>query len=248
LIRPPRCGWAPLERIYPIHALGSRTIQVTAGIDDIIEHLRGLAGQDGVYVASTTRASNPVQAEAAKTIAYEIFATINRVPDWMIVPTGGGGTIAGIATGFEDLVRIGVTATRPRLAAVVPRRYDALRVAFEREIEDESFRALRYSDDVPTVLTKLSHGHPPDGLEALKALRASNGRVVAVEEDPAIHAVARIGAADGLYVEPSSAVALLAVEELVRRNDVARGQHVVALACGSGFGRPSFYDNRCRFI
>lgn len=36
-----------------------------------------------------------MQSEAAKTIAHEIAEQLGDAPDWMIVPVGGGGTVAG---------------------------------------------------------------------------------------------------------------------------------------------------------
>jgi threonine synthase len=229
-------GDAPLERLYPAYALGSRLIGIEAGIDDVIEALRRLSGHDGIYVASTTRASNPVQAEAAKTIAYEIVADLGETPDWVVVPTGGGGTIAGIWHGFNELLEAGIVDRTPRLVAVVPSGYDALREAFAKGIRDsEAYFTLPFRDDVPTILTKLAHAHPPDGLEALDAIRGSDGCVLAFGSDAAIDAVYRISSVDGLYMEPSSAVALLAVESLARDGQIRPGDTVVALACGSGF-------------
>lgn len=237
---------APAERIYPAFALGSRLIELDCSIDDAIEGLRHLHGRDGFYVASTTRASNPVQAEAARTIAYEIVDDLGGAPDWMIIPTGGGGTIAAIFQGFADLLAERRIDRLPRLVAVVPSAYDGLRRALSENIRTEAaFAAMPYTDDVPTVLTKLSHGHPPDGMHALAALRASDGVVLAFADGPAIEAVRVIGQADGLYLEPSSAIVVPALDEMVRTGLIERGQQVVALACGSGF-RETFVTSAAR--
>ncbi len=231
---------APLARVYPAQALGARLVAVDADIDTLIERLREHAGRDGVYVASTTRASNAHQAEGAKTIAYEIVAALGQAPDWMVVPVGGGGTIAAIWRGFRELARAGTIASLPRLAGVVPAAYDSLAVAFARRIRTWSeFAALAYRDDVPTVLTKLSHAHPPDGLEALAAIDASGGTVVALPDAAALDAVGRIGAHDGLYLEPSAAIAAPAIDRLLADRLIAPGDTVVALACGHGFRETS---------
>ncbi len=231
---------APAARVYPAQALGARLVAVDADIDTLIERLREHAGRNGVYVASTTRASNAHQAEGAKTIAYEIVAALGRAPDWMVVPVGGGGTIAAIWRGFSELARAGTIAALPRLAGVVPAAYDALAVAFARRIRSwPEFAALPYRDDVPTVLTKLSHAHPPDALEALAAIDASGGTVVALPDATALDAVGRIGARDGLYLEPSAAIAAPAIDRLIADGSIAPGDTVVALACGHGFRETS---------
>ena len=239
---------APIGRIYPARALGARLLELDADIDTLIGELGAWAGRDGVFVASTTRRSCPEQAEAAKTIAYEIAEALHGAPDWLVVPVGGGGSIAAIWRGFEELARAGAIGRTPRLAAVVPATHDALAVAFAQGIDDAAdFAALPYRDDVPTVLTKLSHAHPPDGLEALEAVRASGGTVVALSDSAALDAVARVGAHDGLYMEPSSAIAAPAIAALLERGEIGDGDTVVALACGHGF-RETFLMTEARPI
>lgn len=227
---------APPERLQPLAAYGTRVIEVDVpGIDPLIAAAQHLHGQDGTYLASTTRRSNPAQAEAAKTIAYEIVEALGDAPDWVVVPTGGGGTIAALWRGFGDMCALGLAARLPRLAAVVPARYGALAEALARGITGEdAFAAMAYTDDVPTLLTKLAHAHPPDGIEALTALRESGGTVVPVTDEAAIAAVAAIGGTDGLYLEPSSAVALPALQHLAASGAVRSSETVVALACGAG--------------
>ena len=226
---------APDARIYPVHALGARLIEVDADIDTLIETVRGLAGRNGITVSSTTRTSNPWQAEGSKTIAYEIVEQLGRAPDWMVVPVGGGSTIAAIHRGFADLVRLGVIRQAPRLVGVVPDTHDNLAVAWREGIADPARYFALPAADPPTLLTKLAHGHPPDGIEALAAIRDSNGLVLAVGEEAAIDGAGRIGRADGLYVEPSSGVVVPAIGRLLGDGEASPTDTIVALVCGSGF-------------
>jgi threonine synthase len=237
---------APRERVYPAFVLGARLIEVDAGIDLLIDKLRSLSSTAGLYVASTTRSSNAHQAEGAKTIAYEVCEQLGDAPDWFVAPVGGGGTIAAIFRGFCELRNAGMAKRVPRLVAVVPSAYDAIAAAFTQQItEPAAFAALPYRDDVPTVLTKLAHAHPPDGIEALAAIRASHGVVMAIADDAALDAVARIGAADGLYLEPSSAVLAPAIEAIAAKGIFRPEDTIVALAGGSGF-RETFVLGKAR--
>jgi threonine synthase len=236
---------APFERIRPVFAFGSRLIEVDAGIDHVIEAVRLLSGRGGLYVASTAAKSNPIQAEACRTIAYEIVESLGAAPDWLIVPVGGGGTIAAMWRGFGDLAEAGLIDKRPRLVAAVPRAYDALAVALKRGIVSQSeIEELPYRDDVETILTKLSHAHPPDGQEALGALRESDGLVLAFDDEEALTAVDQIARADGLYVEPSTAIVLPALDRMIERGLVQSTDVVVGLACGSGFRETSVLQAR----
>jgi threonine synthase len=231
---------APRERLFPLHALGSRLIAVDAPIDPLIDIVAGFTGRNGLYVASTTQAANPVQAEAARTIAYEIVDHLGRAPDVVILPVGGGGTMAAIHRGFDQLRALGAIAKLPRLFGVVPSRYNNLRVAFDAGIDGErDYLAMPGPTGGPTVLNKISHDHPPDGIAALRAARTTAGGFVAFDDAEAIAAVPLIGRTDGLYVEPSTAILLPALSRLVDTGQIKANETVVAIACGSGFRETS---------
>lgn len=227
---------APAARIAPLAALGATLIEVEAEIDEGIARLAALAGQDGIYVASTTRAANPVQAEAGRTLAFEIVADLGRAPDQVVIPVGGGGTIAALHDGFVQARDLGVTDRLPRLIAVVPDRYDTLARALARGTADEAaFLALPAPVGGPTILNKIAHAHPPDGPHALRALRESQGRVLGYPDEAAVDAVLRLGREEGMYLEPSSAILHCALASLWSEGALNPGTTTVAIACGSGF-------------
>jgi threonine synthase len=226
----------PAARVRPLAALGARLFEVEAEIDKGIAALGALAGQNGLYVASTTRAVNAVQAEAGRSISYEIVEALGRAPDQVVVPTGGGGTLAAVHAGFVQLLGAGLIDALPRLIAVVPEKYDTLaRALAARTFDEASFLALPPPDGGPTILNKIAHDHPPDGVEALAALRDSGGAVLAIPEAEALAAVTELGAAEGLYLEPSSAIALPALRRLSAAGSLGPSSVTVVLACGSGF-------------
>ena len=230
---------APAARVLPLGLLGATLFEVEAEIDAGIAALGALNGRDGIYVASTTRAVNAVQAEASRTIAFEIVEALGRVPDQVVVPVGGGGTLAALHDGFVQLRAIGLADRLPRLIAVVPDRYDTLRVALDRGITTwEAFASLPRPAGGPTVLNKIAHDHAPDGIHALRALRESDGRVLAFSDAAALAAVPKLGAAEGLYLEPSSAIALPALERLASEGALGPDVATVVLACGAGFREP----------
>ena len=216
-----------------IAALGGRPVRVSAPIDDAIERLQDLGDRGVVHVASTTRRSNPEQAEGCKTIAYEIVDALGRAPDAVVVPTGGGGTIGAVHRGFQDALASGRIDRLPRLVAVVPERWNGL----QRALAAGRSEAVSVAAEHPpaTLLGKLCHACPPDGADALRALRESGGIVVGVSDEEAIAAQRAFAPTEGLYVEVSSAVVVPAIRRLLAEETLAAGETVVALACGSGF-------------
>ena len=226
----------PEARLYPMFALGSNFVEVRGDIDPVIDQVISICRQHGLYLSTTSRSSNPFQGEGNKTIAYEVVEDLGRAPDWMVTPAGGGGTIAGIWRGFCDLQVLGKISSMPKLVGVVPKYYNALEVAFDRGIhEREEFLALSYQNPPPSILVKLAHRYPPDGMEALQAVRAAKGFFLSVTDEEAVVAQQELGRKEGLYVEPSTGACLAGVNKLLESGRVDPQDIVVVLVSGSGF-------------
>ena len=88
----------PRERLIPMACHGATVLTVDGSFEEIEEVLAGL-DPNRWYQASTVARVNVVQAEAPKTIAFEILHQLGRLPDWLVVPVGGGATIGGIWRG-----------------------------------------------------------------------------------------------------------------------------------------------------
>jgi threonine synthase len=62
--------------------------------------------------------SNAYGVEGYKTIAYEIAEQLGwQAPAWCALPVAYGDALAGVWRGFEDLARLGLIATLPRMIA-----------------------------------------------------------------------------------------------------------------------------------
>jgi threonine synthase len=233
----------PEERLYPAYALGAHIIEVDAEVDTIVERVGELGASGQIYVSSTARSSNPYQAEGSKTIAYEIVEQLGAPPDWVVVPVGGGGTVAGVWRGFEDLRVLGRIDRCPRILGVVARGYDAIARALHDDLPDPmSVFGPEYVAP-PTILVKIAHVYPPDGVEGLAALRDSGGVALVISEPEALEAQRRVAAEEGLYVEPSSAAAVAAYAKADAAGTIAAHETVVVLMSGSGF-RETFVSSR----
>ncbi len=226
---------APMARVMPMIALGSAVFEVDGTIEDTLELLAAACNNLGAYETTTYRKANPYQSEGAKTLGYEIFLQHGSVPDWIVVPVGGGGTLGSIWRAFQDLRAIGLIDRMPHMVGVQPADYNALEIAERTGLTtDAELRRLLWSNTPSTVLVKLQHTYPYDGEEALTAIRESGGSVSVATDEEAFAAQGRIGATDGIYAEPSSTVVLTAIEELVTDGRIEPGQSVVGVLTGSG--------------
>lgn len=236
----------PAERLYPMFALGAILVEVCAQIDRVVDQVIAVCREQGLYLSTTSRNSNPYQSEGNKTIAYEIVEDLGRAPDWVAAPVGGGGTISGIWRGFRDLQALGQISSLPKMVGVVPRDYNALEVAFDRGLERwEEVLALPYHDPPPSILVKLAHSYPPDGLEGLQTVRASQGFFISVTDEEALAAQEELGHKEGLFVEPSSGACLAGTTRLLASGQVRPQEVVVALVSGSGFRETAVAMEHC---
>jgi len=68
----------------------------------------------------------------------------------------------------------------------------------------------------------------------LDALRKSGGTAVAVSDEELIAAVGEIGSREGMFVAPEGAACLPALQKLLQRGEVNRGEEVVFFNTGAG--------------
>jgi threonine synthase len=233
----------PAERLKPMMAFGATVCTVDTSFEAIEKLLHAL--DDSWFQASTIAALSPYQAEGPKTIAYEVVAQLGRAPHWFVVPVGGGGTLAGIWRGFQDLKRLGRIDRLPRMVSVQTRTFNALEIAMDRGLETmEQLQEIAADEAIETIARNLKHGVPPDSLGALKALRESDGLAVSVSEDAIRSWHLRLAAEEGIFAEPSCAAAPAGIEKLVAAGRIARGDSVVALVTGSGLREQSALPSR----
>ena len=226
---------APGARVMPMITLGSAVFEVDGTIEDTLELLAAACDGLGAYETTTYRKANPYQSEGAKTLGYEIFFQHGSVPDWIVVPVGGGGTLGSIWRAFQDLRALELIDRMPRMVGVQPASYNALQIAEQTGLStDAELRRLLWSDTPPTVLVKLQHTYPYDGEEALIAIRESGGSVHVASDEAAFMAQRRVGTMDGIYAEPSSTVVMTAIDELLAAGRIEPGQSVVGVLTGSG--------------
>lgn len=227
----------PAERLKPMMAFGATVAAVDASFEAIETLLHAL--DPSWFQASTIAALSPYQAEGPKTIAYEVVAQLGRAPDWFVVPVGGGGTLAGIWRGFQDLKRIGRIERLPRMVSVQTTTFNALEIAMARGLATmDELAGIAADEALETIARNLKHGVPPDALAALGALRESDGLAVSVGEDAIRDWHLRLAAEEGIFAEPSCAAAPAGIAKLVAAGMIARGDSVVALVTGSGLREP----------
>ena len=181
--------------------------------------------------------SIPYGVEGHKTISFEITEQLDGcVPDFVVMPAAYADGLAGVWKGFMELNRLGWIQQQPRMVAA--EAHGPLANALKR--------GLDYVEAVPIQDETIAHsiGGDISTTQGLRTLRASNGEAVPVSNKEIVAMQHRLAATEGIYLEPTSATALVAVEQLAAR-DVIKPEHVVVVvATSSGLKDPAAVMNQ----
>ncbi len=174
---------------------------------------------------NVTTGQNEIRIEGAKTIAYEMFEQLGRVPDVIVIPSGNGGGLAGIWKGFIELQNLSLITKLPQMVSVQVKDAAPFAVAMKT---GEDFSVLGTIDDsiAEGIVAQESYCSP----KAMAALRESGGYVVQVTDDEIITALKAVIQLESLVPEPTSAAAYAALSKL----QVDPNALVVAVNTGSG--------------
>ena len=223
----------PPAKLAQAAICGARVVAVRGTYSDAWALAAAVSASAG-WLNATTTFTCPYVVEGTRTVAYEVWEAAG-VPDWVAVPIGAGPLLVGIAGGFADLRALGVTDRSPRLLALQPAGCAPIVRAFEER------RPTRPWEAPATVASGLADplaGYPEEGDVTVAAVVASGGAAVAVPEAEILAAVRTLARREGLFQEPSGAIALAGVAEARRRGLIAADDTVVACLTGTGLKDP----------
>lgn len=226
------------DRKLTMQIYGSELIEIEGNIEDCAKLVEQLVQKEGIYQTTTNKRDNPYTSEGPKTIMYELFEQMDELPDFIFIPIGGAGTLCGIWRAIGDLKQMGLIDKIPRLIGIQNKKFNGLELGLQRGYTtDEQLHELDLEIDssLATVTASIKHSYVPDGVEALEAIRQSNGDVITVSDEEAMEGQKMISLANGLFVEPSSATTVVALKKAVERGMVKPHHSVVLLLTGSGY-------------
>jgi len=213
------------QKLAQIEAHGAKVIPIAGPREQAAQEAQKAAERD--YYAS--HYWNPLPPEGIKTEAYEICEALGwQAPERVILPVGQGTHLLALSRGFSDLLQAHLINKIPRLYGVQALGCAPLYEAFHRHPP---------MPPRPTVAEGISIREPIRGREVLEAVKATGGEILAVTDEETLQAQDMV-ARRGLYVEPTSAVAVAALKGLP-----PEGVAVIPLT-GSGLKSPKEY--RCQ--
>ena len=222
---------APMPKRAQVAIYGADLIEVPGPRQNAAKLAKAVT-QHNRDTAYASHAWHPAFLLGQMTCAWEIWEQLGRrVPDWIISPTGHGGTLLGAWRGFQHLQRAGLIDRLPRLAAVQAEPYTPFVEAFENRWD----RVKPQIVEEPIAADGIAISHPVRDATLLSALYRSQGTVCVVNHGQIMQAQERL-ARRGIFVEPTSATVAAALEQL--QSLIAPGETVVGILTGHGLKNP----------
>ncbi len=224
------------EKIVQIQMYGADLFRIDhPSPSDIFDLLLWACDEFGWYLVSTAAIYNPFTLEGSKTIAYEIAEqTAFELPDWLIVPVGGGGNIGSVWRAFSELRELGVVTRLPRMVGVQAAGCAPFVEAVRLGRTAQEALAWKWPE-IATIAGAIADDVVFDAHIALPAVRESQGTAVAVTDEESLTMELRLASTEGIFVEPASAAALAALKRLLDDGVIRRRDRVCCLLTGLGF-------------
>jgi threonine synthase len=207
---------------------GAEVVPVDGTYDQAFELSLEATRQFGWYNRNT--AFNPFTIEGKKTSSLEIVEDLGgKAPDVVVVPTGDGVIISGIAKGFRDMLACGAITKLPRLIAV------------QAEGSSSISRALQAGIDHPiadpnahTVADSICVSAPRAGILAVREVKRSGGAGVVVTDDSIVEAIGELARYGSVFAEPAASASLAGLHVALEEGLIRKDETVVLMVTGHG--------------
>jgi threonine synthase len=213
------------KKLLQVEGHGARVVVVPGDRQATADAACARVEESAAFYAS--HVYNPYFYEGTKTYAFEVFEDAGgQVPDTLVLPVGNGTLVLGAYLGFGQLRSLGLVDRLPRIVAVQAER--CAPVARELGMVPSSS-----STGGSTAAEGIAIPKPERMQDILKAIRATEGRIVTLSEDEIVRARASL-ARQGIWAEPTGAVSFAAAQQLDAVSSDLLDGTVVAPVCGSG--------------
>jgi threonine synthase len=187
----------PVGKYVLIKSFGAEVIKAGSRDEASRQVLRDL-GEGNYYIGHTW---NPYFIEGTKTIAFEVYEGLRSV-DYVITPVASGTLLLGFWKGFNELLKLGLITSIPKLVGVQACGYDSLSRFVGRVVRSECREGTVLADAIRLT-------NAPRLPYIAEAIVRSGGYLVVVNDDLIVDALKDLFRM-GFTVEPTSAAAYAA--------------------------------------
>lgn len=168
-----------------------------------------------------------IRSDGAKTIAYELWEQMGKVPDVIFCPAGNGSLLASVYHGFHELHEWGFTNKKPRMICVQIAGADPIHQAFRAGTWHETI-----THPVDSLCEAIVASESFCSPKAIWALKETHGDVISVTDEEIKQAAHVAIHEEGIFPELSSASVFAAFTKVY--GDIHPHENIVLLSSGSG--------------
>ncbi|MDF2660198.1 MAG: threonine synthase [Paenibacillus sp.] len=214
-----------LNKSLQTEAYGARLLRTEGGYDEGIRFLEQYARQLGLYVCNSI---NPLRIEGQKSIVFELAHDLRwKLPDWIVLPGGALSNASALGKGLEELHRIGLIESLPRVAVIQAQGASPFHAMLR-----SGRRQLHPVLSPDTVASALNIGNPPNWPKALRYAIERTGGVTASVSDEDILAAKSVVDRSGIGCEPASAAAVAGLRQLVADGTIGPDETAACILTG----------------
>jgi len=223
-------------KLAKLLAYRAKVFLTNASTGDVLEFTKKVCDAFQLQNCSAASRYNPFGKEGAKTAVFEIFQQGGgKLPDWIMLPVGGGGNIAAYFKGLHELMELGLVEKYPKLVGVQASGCAPVVEAFNKNLDPRNIPKIA---SPKTIAHSILDDWAPDGDLAISALKETKGLAVAVPDDSIVEAMKLLSEVEAIYAEPSSAVPLAALKKLLTDRIVDSDESVAIIVTGFGLNQP----------
>lgn len=172
----------------------------------------------------------PYYSEGGKTLGFEVVEQLGwDAPDHVVVPVASGSLLVKIHKALGELHRIGlIPAIQTRVHGAQAAGCAPIAAAFADGTEE--IRPVKPD----TIARSLAIGAPADGRYALRVVRETGGRVLAVSDEEIIDGMRVLAETEGIFTETAGGVTIGVLRSLAEAGVFNEDDVVVVYITGMG--------------
>jgi threonine synthase len=192
-------------------------------------------GKEKVGWFDVSTLKEPYRIEGKKTMGLELAEQFGwELPDAIFYPTGGGTGLIGMWKAFEELEAIGwIGSKRPKMIAVQAAGCAPIVKAWEQGEEHAPLW-----ENATTAAAGIRVPIAVGDFLILRAVRASGGFAIAIEEEDIFAARDSIARDEGLLLCPEGAATYAAYAQSLNDGRISKSDRVVLFNCATGLKYP----------
>ncbi|MFQ5562485.1 MAG: threonine synthase [Parvularculaceae bacterium] len=223
----------PAVNVEEIALQGADVYRVNGLINDCGKIVGAGKDKAGWFDVSTLK--EPYRIEGKKTMGLELAEQLGwELPDVIFYPTGGGTGLIGMWKAFDELEAIGwIGAKRPRMIAVQAAGCAPIVKAWEAGDEHAPLW-----ENAATIAAGIRVPVAVGDFLIIRAVNASNGFAIAVDDDVILEARDEMAREEGLLLCPEGAATYAAYKQSLADGRISKSDRAVLFNCATGLKYP----------